>query len=41
MSPRGYEYPRHSHPLVAMGPDRRHPVKAGAHRAPPLRGLRP
>jgi hypothetical protein len=25
--------------LVAKGPDRRHPVKAGAHRAPPLRGF--
>ncbi len=27
--------------IVAMEPDRRHPLKAGAHRAPPLRGLRP
>jgi hypothetical protein len=36
--PKGDEYPDRSHPFVAMGPDRRHPVKAGAHYALPLRG---
>src|ERR1700730_545404 len=35
----GCECPQHRDLLVAMGPDRRHPVKAGAHRAPPVRGL--
>jgi hypothetical protein len=36
--PRNYEGPRQRHLLIAVGPDGRHPVKAGAHRAPPLRG---
>ena len=38
---RAYEHPRHSHPLVAMGPDRRQPLKARAIRAPGSAGLRP
>jgi uncharacterized protein DUF3363 len=41
MFPRSYKYPRKRHLLVAMGPDRRHPVKADAHRASPLHGQRP
>jgi hypothetical protein len=36
--PRSYEEPQQRHLLVAVGPDRRHPVRAGAHRAPTLRG---
>jgi len=36
--PRSHEGPQQHHLLVAMAPDQRHPVKAGAHRAPPLRG---
>jgi hypothetical protein len=32
--PRGYEYRQHNQLLVAMGPDRRHPLKARALRAP-------
>ena len=30
MSPKGDECPHHSRPLIAMGPDGRHPVEAGA-----------
>ena len=33
----GYECPQHGYLLVDMGPDRRHPVKAGASRAPASR----
>jgi hypothetical protein len=36
--PRSYKYLRKRHLLVAMGPDRRHPVRADARRAPPLHG---
>jgi hypothetical protein len=35
----GYECPRHDHLLVDMGPDRRHPLKARAIRAPGSAGL--
>ncbi len=33
----GCECPQHGDLLVAMGPDRRHPLKAGASRAPASR----
>jgi hypothetical protein len=38
---RGCDGDLRPHPLVAMGPDRRHPVKARAVRAPGSAGLRP
>jgi hypothetical protein len=38
MSQWDYRCFRHHHLLVAMEPDRCHPVKAGARPAPPLRG---